>query len=105
MNRDLEFLKLLRILAMIEATTLIFLLGIAVPAKHIGGYGMGVSVMGPVHGVVCLMYAWVLLATASLGMWKSKELCRLALSLVIPFGGFVNAAWIAKQPMARNFSQ
>jgi integral membrane protein len=43
-------IRKLRIAGLIEGTTLLVLLLIAVPLKHIGGIPQFVSVMGPLHG-------------------------------------------------------
>ena len=42
--------------AVLEGVTLLVLLGIAVPLKHLAGVPNGVSWVGPVHGVAFMVY-------------------------------------------------
>src|SRR5262245_39185516 len=53
---ELSQLRRLEIASVAEATTLLLLLGLAVPLKHLGGWSMGVHVAGPVHGLAFLAY-------------------------------------------------
>ncbi len=46
-------LRRLEVVSLVEATTLIFLVGVAVPLKHFAGEPAAVTVMGPVHGRDC----------------------------------------------------
>lgn len=45
----------LRIAGLFEGTTLLFLLLIAVPLKHLAGYPEIVSAAGPVHGLAFVL--------------------------------------------------
>ena len=101
MERDARFLNLLLVLAVMEASTLIVLVGIGMPLKYFGSFGYAVKIIGPIHGVVWLLYMWVVLATVSLKMWKTSDVARLVVSSVLPFGGFVTAKWIEKQARAK----
>lgn len=96
MERDPRFLKLLCLLAVIEALTFIMLIGVAVPLKYFEGYSAGVAILGPIHGIVWLSYIWVVLATASLKMWKKLDIFRLVINSALPFGGFATAEWIGQ---------
>jgi integral membrane protein len=51
----------LRYASLLEGTTLLLLLGIAVPLKHIFGWDMGVRVMGPIHGLAFVSYTWLVI--------------------------------------------
>lgn len=89
---DLERAQLsrLRLTSLGEATTLILLVGVAVPLKHLAGQPLGVRVMGPVHGLMFLAYLWTAVQTVSGGGWSSRDIARLLIGAVIPFGGFFN---------------
>ena len=82
---------------MLEATTLILLVGVAVPLKHLAGWPMGVSVMGPVHGLVFLGYVWTAVQTVAGGGWSRREIARLLIVACVPLGGFANLAFLQRK--------
>jgi integral membrane protein len=94
MKRDPRFLKLLATLSVTQAASFIVLLGVAVPVKYFAGYDGGVTMMGALHGVLWLLYMWVVLAMATLKMWDGAQILRLVFSPLLPFGGFATARWI-----------
>lgn len=80
----------LRLAGLVEGTTLILLMGIAVPLKRMAGLPEATAVMGAVHGVAFLVYLAMLtdgLATGLIG--RRVALRGLALALV-PTGTFWN---------------
>jgi integral membrane protein len=95
------FLRNLRIVATIEATTLVLLVFVAVPLKHLGGMPAAVKWLGPVHGIAFAIYVWMLATSAASGVWRRSEIIRLMVAAIVPFGGFLNAAWLARKRMAQ----
>lgn len=94
-ERPPQHLHSLRIVALIEGATLLALLGIAVPLKHVAGYSLAVTVIGPIHGAAFLLYFWMLFKVASSEGWTPGEIARLAVTAFLPFGvlltsGFLN---------------
>ena len=87
----------LRLASMVEAVTLLILVGVAVPLKHGLGYSVATRIMGPVHGAAFVAYAWCLVATVSGGGWSQKEIMRLSIAAFVPFGGFVNAPLLRRR--------
>lgn len=87
---DLAQLRRLEIASFAEATTLLLLLGLAVPLKHLGGWDAGVRVIGPVHGLAFLAYVWIAIQTVAGGGWSRAGAVRLFLVALVPFGGFFN---------------
>ncbi|MBB5018975.1 integral membrane protein [Chitinivorax tropicus] len=87
---ELDQLKRLEILSIIEATTLLLLLGVAVPLKHVFGWPLGSQILGPVHGLVFLVYLWGVMQVMAGGGWRWVEMVRLFMIALIPFGGFFN---------------
>lgn len=80
----------LRFIGKIEGATLVILLFLAVPLKHLFELPLGVKLMGPVHGVAFLTYLIVLVECVSGGGFSKREICRLTIVVVIPFGPFFN---------------
>jgi integral membrane protein len=101
MDQAPVFLRNLRIMAAIEATTLVVLVFIAVPLKHLGGTPTAVQWVGPVHGIAFVMYMWMVITSAASGLWRRSEVVRLLVVAIVPFGGFLNTAWLARKQIAR----
>ena len=92
-----EPLGRLRIAGLIEGATLITLLFVAVPLKHVFGMPAAVSVVGPVHGIAFILYVVTLIDNFSGGGWTQRDMARTAVVAIIPFGTFVNDRWLAKR--------
>ena len=101
MKDDKIALRTLQALAALEATTLIMLVCIAAPLKHLADHDVAVSIMGPVHGIAFILYIWMVIRTASTGFWRAAEVWRLVLAAVVPFGGFMNVMWIARREVQK----
>ena len=86
-----ENLRHLRLASLAEGTTLLLLVCVAVPLRHLGGYRAATAVMGSVHGMAFLIFAWLTINAAAGGGWGARETARLLLAACIPFGGFLNA--------------
>jgi integral membrane protein len=85
----------LRIASWVEGATLILLVGIAVPLKHLAGLPIATAIMGPVHGLAFLFYLWTVMTVVSGGGWRGSEIARLVAAAFIPFGA------LAVQPLLR----
>lgn len=94
---ELAQLHRLEIASIAEATTLILLIGLAVPLKHLGGWSLGVTVMGPVHGLAFAAYIWIALQTVAGGGWNRAETMRLFGLAFVPFGGFLNLGFLSRR--------
>ncbi len=94
---DLAQIKRLRLFSFVEATTLLVLLLVAVPLKHVFGYTLATRIMGPVHGAAFVAYAWSVIATVSGGGWSRSDVARLGLGAFVPFGGFLNAGLLRRK--------
>lgn len=94
---DLAQVRRLRLASFVEAGTLLLLLLVAVPLKHLFGYPMATRIMGPVHGAAFVAYAWSMIAAVSGGGWSRREIARLGFAAFIPFGGFLNAGLLRRK--------
>lgn len=81
-------IRLLRLVSLLEGTTLIALLFGAVPLKHLGGYPIATSIIGPIHGMAFLVYVWFLMRAIPGGDWSRGEIFRLLIAAFIPLGAF-----------------
>ncbi len=85
---EIAQLRRLEIASLIEASTLVVLVGVAVPLKYLGHYDVAVRIMGPAHGLAFLAYVWTALQTVAGGGWSPRATARLFLTAFIPFAGF-----------------
>lgn len=98
-ERDIEeaLLRRLQWVAILEACTLVLLICVAVPLKHVWGWPLGVKLVGPVHGLAFIFYAVVLLQSIGADMWQRREIALLALSAFVPFAGFRTSRFFARR--------
>jgi integral membrane protein len=97
---ELSQLRRLRFVAVVEAVTLLALVGIGVPIKYLGGYATVVKIMGPVHGVAFVVYFWTMIQTVAGGGWSKSEIVRMLGGAFMPFGGFFNQRVLARRQSA-----
>lgn len=93
-------LRRLELASAIEGTTLVALLLVAVPLKHLAGLPVAVRLMGPAHGLAFAFYAWTAFETIAGGGWGRGDALRLALAALVPFGGFFNLRWLRARAAA-----
>lgn len=97
---DLKQFKWLHAAALIEGGTLLLLLGVAVPLKHLAGYGAAVSLMGPLHGMAFLFYIWMIANTVAGARWSKCDCARLLAGALLPFGAWFNAGFVRRKMAA-----
>jgi integral membrane protein len=95
-----EQLKRLEMLSIVEATTLVVLVCIAVPLNHIFGWPLGSRILGPIHGLAFLAYCWMVLQTVTAGCWRGRDIARLFAVAFVPFAGYFNIAWLRRKTRA-----
>ena len=86
--------------AMTEGATLLLLLGVAVPLKHLAHHPVAVSIMGPTHGLAVLVYLWQIAVAAPSGQWTGREIARLLIGAVLPLGAWFSIALIERKAAA-----
>jgi integral membrane protein len=94
---ELSQLQWMRVVSLIEGSTLLLLLLVAVPLKHVAGIVLATRIMGPVHGLAFLAYMWMLIQTVSGGGWSRSEIVRLVIAALIPCGAFINERALARR--------
>ncbi|AOW14158.1 hypothetical protein LPB72_06480 [Hydrogenophaga crassostreae] len=98
-------------LCLLEASTLLLLLLVAVPLKHLAGFGLGVAVMGPAHGLVFLGFCWTLVNRVAAQELTGHVAWKLLAAACLPLGGFYscrmlrNAAVATEIPLALGEAQ
>ncbi|TLS19463.1 MAG: DUF3817 domain-containing protein [Betaproteobacteria bacterium] len=87
----------LRLAALIEGITLLSLLFIAVPLKHLMGMPATVSIVGPIHGLAFVFYLWTVVNTAVSEDWSKGQIALSVAMALLPFGAFVNAKFLMRK--------
>ena len=93
-------LRQLTIASLLEATTLLILVFVAVPLKHVAGLPLATAIVGPIHGVAFLFYLWTVFDTVTDGGWTRGEIARLVATAFVPFGGFFNLPLLRRKQLA-----
>jgi integral membrane protein len=93
-------LRRLRLVSLVEGSTLVLLVLVAVPLKHFAGVTQATRIMGPIHGLAFLAYVWLLIQAVSAGGWSRRETVRLLVAAFIPFGAFANERLIRRRERA-----
>lgn len=82
-------IRRLRIIAILEGTSLLTLVFIAVPLKYGFDNPAFVKMMGPIHGSLFLLFLFNTLSVGVEQNWKFKETTwKVLLACIIPFGTF-----------------
>ena len=87
-----------RRIAIAEATSFLALL-VASYVKHNDGGDLGVSILGPIHGGLFLVYVWLALTLRPRVGWSLQTTLLILLGAVLPFGGYAVDVWLRRQPV------
>jgi integral membrane protein len=93
----LSRLRRMRAVSLLEGSTLLLLLLVAVPLKHVAGLPIATRIMGPIHGLAFLTYGWMLIRNVAGGGWSRADIVRLSIAALIPFGAFINERALARR--------
>lgn len=79
----------LRLIGLLEGISLLLLIGIAVPAKHLFGNPQLVKSIGPVHGMLFVLFVFNALSVGVEQHWKFKTTTwKVLVACLVPFGTF-----------------
>ncbi|CAN5423219.1 DUF3817 domain-containing protein [soil metagenome] len=78
-----------RLIALLEGISFLVLLCIAMPLKYIAGYADAVKYTGWVHGVLFVLYMFLLLQVWKQDKWRFGKVVFAFVASLIPFGTFV----------------
>lgn len=87
-------MKNLRIMSLLEGTSLLLLLFIAVPLKRLLDMPEAVSIIGPIHGILFILFNLLLLIMVIKSQLKISHAIIGFIASLIPFGSYVFKAKI-----------
>ena len=93
----------LKLLGWLEGTSLLLLVGLGVPLKHFGHAPAFAKVMGPVHGILFLLFIFQTISAGIEQQWRFKQTTwKVLLACLIPFGTFyINARLLKTKTISR----
>lgn len=79
----------LRLLGLLEGASLLLLIGVAVPLKYLNNDPSLVRALGPVHGLLFLLFVLNTLRVGVEYHWRfSTTTWKVLLACIVPFGTF-----------------
>jgi len=78
-----------RLVGMLEGISFLVLLGIAMPLKYMADMPMAVRVTGMAHGVLFLLFIWVIFQAWGNKALSTKQSALAFVASLIPFGPFL----------------
>jgi integral membrane protein len=85
-------MKFLRFMALLEGSSLLLLLLVAVPLKRMMGIPEAVQIIGPIHGLLFMVFNALLIAAMLKKQVTIKQYVLGFVASLIPFGTFVYKA-------------
>ncbi|MCL4556926.1 MAG: DUF3817 domain-containing protein [Gammaproteobacteria bacterium] len=82
-------MRLLRFMALLEGTSLLLLLLVAVPLKRLMGIPEAVQIIGPIHGLLFIAFNALLIAAMLKKQVTIKQYILGFIASLIPVGTFV----------------
>jgi integral membrane protein len=76
----------LRIIGLLEGTSYLLLLGIAMPLKYMMGFPQAVQVIGMAHGILFILFIALTVQSTIIFRWSVKKLLILWIASILPFG-------------------
>ncbi|MCR9084256.1 DUF3817 domain-containing protein [Algoriphagus sp. NF] len=88
-TEQVKWAKRFKWISLIEGISFLVLLFIAMPLKYIYELPMAVTVVGWIHGVLFVIYIYVVFPTASKLKWNFSRTFFALIASVLPFGPFI----------------
>jgi integral membrane protein len=85
----MKVLRQLRLVALLEGSSFVVLLFIAMPLKYLAGLPLAVRIVGSVHGLLFLMFMAALYRAARERDWPLRRSLLAFVASIVPFGTFV----------------
>ena len=90
-------LRHLRLVALLEGSSFLILLFIAMPLKYLAGLPLAVRVVGSIHGALFLLFLAALYRAARARAWPRRRSVSAFVASILPFGTFVFDASLRRE--------
>ena len=85
----MKLLQFFRKVALLEGISLIVLVGIAMPLKYIWDQPEAVRIVGWIHGILFIVYIWILLRVWIGRNWPFQRVTIAVIASLVPFGTII----------------
>jgi integral membrane protein len=82
-------LRHLRLVALLEGSSFLVLLFIAMPLKYLADQPLAVRIVGSIHGLLFLIFIAALFRAGSARRWPFRRSVHAFVASIVPFGTFV----------------
>jgi integral membrane protein len=82
----MKLLQFFRKVALAEGLSYLALLFLAMPLKYIWDIPQAVSVVGMIHGILFILYIWILIRVWIDRNWKFSRATIAVIASLVPFG-------------------
>ncbi len=82
----MKLLQFFRKVAFVEGLSFLILLFVAMPLKYIWGMPLAVRVVGMIHGILFILYIWILIRVWIDRDWKFSRAAIAGIASLFPFG-------------------
>lgn len=82
-------ISIVRAIGLLEGTSYLLLLFVAMPLKYVFGEPVAVKLVGSAHGALFVLYVVVAILASRKLRWTMRKLASVVLAAVLPFGPFV----------------
>ncbi|MEO1018180.1 MAG: DUF3817 domain-containing protein, partial [Pseudomonadota bacterium] len=65
--------------------------------KYAAEIPWAVSIVGPIHGLVFVVFLWFVVRSWAEGLINGMGAVRLFIGALVPLGGFINERWLRRQ--------
>jgi integral membrane protein len=93
-----HWLPTVRTIAQLEGVSFLLLLLVAMPLKYIVHIGIGVRIVGAVHGVLFLAFAFTLIRISLERKWRWQLVLKMFVLSLVPFGFIAMARHLRSAP-------
>ena len=90
-------LRQLRLVALLEGSSFLILLFVAMPLKYLAGMPLAVRVVGSIHGALFIAFVVALYRAASARDWPRRRSVTAFVASILPFGSFVFDASLRRE--------
>jgi len=93
----MKSLRQLRLVALLEGSSFLILLFVAMPLKYFAGLPLAVRVVGSIHGALFLLFLAALYRAAGARAWPRRRSLSAFVASILPFGTFVFDASLRRE--------
>ena len=90
-------IRQLRLVALLEGSSFLILLFVAMPLKYLAGLPLAVRVVGSIHGALFIAFLVTLYRAARAHEWPRQRSMNAFVASILPFGTFVFDASLRRE--------